>query len=60
MSKVINKVKDVLHGNHHPSAGLSPTVPLASKKVGPIGFGLMGMSIVTYHRMHIQLIPQKA
>jgi len=42
MSKIIDKVKDALHGNHHSS--LSPTVPLAGKKVGPIGYGLMGMA----------------
>jgi hypothetical protein len=47
MSKIIDKVKDAVHRNHH-SSNLSPTVPLAEKKVGPIGFGLMGMTDIKF------------
>jgi hypothetical protein len=42
MSKIIDKVKDAVHGRYHSS--LSQTVPLAGKKVGPISYGLMGMT----------------
>lgn len=43
MSHIIDKVKDAVHSTPRSSV-LSQTVPLAGKKVAPIGFGLMGMT----------------